>query len=231
MGMKKVVVIIVEGISDEIALEGVLRKVYNTDEVRYRIVGSDITSTFDNRRNNIKSKVTEQIKAAINRLSIDKEDILKVIHIVDMDGAYIDENHIRENKLIDGFRYYQNRIEARNIDEVIDRNKRKTENLNVLSELKKVFVSLDYSVYYLSCNQEHVLHNLIHVADRDKAEYAERFNEKYEDNLEGFKEFIQNKEFAVQGDYKDTWDFIKKDTNSLKRYSNFHLILKNEGLI
>lgn len=231
MGMKKVVVIIVEGISDEIALEGVLRKIYSTDEVRYRIVGSDITSTFDNRRNNIKSKVTEQIKAAINRLSIDKEDILKVIHIVDMDGAYIDENHIRENKLIDGFRYYQNRIEAKNIDEVIDRNKRKTENLNVLSELKKVFVSLDYSVYYLSCNQEHVLHNLIHVADRDKAEYAERFNEKYEDNLEGFKEFIQNKEFAVQGDYRDTWDFIKKDTNSLKRYSNFHLILKNEGLI
>ena len=30
--------------------------------------------------------------------------------------------------------------------------------------------------------------------------------------------------FAVEGNYKDTWNFIQQDTNSLKRYSNIHLL-------
>ncbi|MGL5639787.1 MAG: hypothetical protein ACRCW7_10710, partial [Cetobacterium sp.] len=76
-----------------------------------------------------------------------------------------------------------------------------------------------------------VLHNLIDVPDNQKRILAEKFNDEYEDNFDEFKAFITNKEFAVNGNYAETWEFIKKDNNSLKRFSNIHLLLKEENLI
>ena len=42
-----------------------------------------------------------------------------------------------------------------------------------------------------------------------------------------FIDFINNKDFKVLVDYKATWDFIKKDLNSVNRYSNFWLFFEN----
>ena len=42
-----------------------------------------------------------------------------------------------------------------------------------------------------------------------------------------FIDFINNKDFKVLGDYKATWDFIKKDLNSVNRYTNFWLFFEN----
>lgn len=114
---------------------------------------------------------------------------------------------------------------------VIERNERKVGNLNVLSCLDKVNRSLDYTLYYFSCNQEHVLHNIIDAPDNGKNVLAEKFNDKYEADFEAFKEFISNQEFAVNGCYSETWEFIKRDNNSLKRFSNFHLLLREEGIL
>ena len=36
---------------------------------------------------------------------------------------------------------------------------------------------------------------------------------------------MRSKDFVVEGDYKDTWLFIKEDLNSLNRYCNFNLYL------
>ena len=53
--------------------------------------------------------------------------------------------------------------------------------------------------------------------------FADRF---YEKEIE-FIDFINNKDFKVLGDYKTTWNFIKKDLNSVNRYSNFWLFFEN----
>ena len=42
-----------------------------------------------------------------------------------------------------------------------------------------------------------------------------------------FIDFINNKDFKVLVDYKTTWAFIKKDLNSVNRYSNFWLFFEN----
>lgn len=231
MARKKVVIVIVEGISDEMALEGSLRNLYKSEEVRFKVVRSDITSDRNSSSNNIKAKVAELIKSEMSRFSLDREDILKVIHIVDMDGAYINEDAIKESAKIQEFKYTENYILAPRVEKVVERNERKAKNLNVLSCLNKINVSLDYSLYYFSCNQEHVLHNLIDVPDNQKRTLAEKFNDQYEDNFDEFKDFITSEEFAVKGSYSETWEFIKKDNNSLKRFSNIHLLLKEENLI
>ena len=41
-------------------------------------------------------------------------------------------------------------------------------------------------------------------------------------------EFICDKEFAVEGSYVETWNFIKQDTHSLKRYTNFQLFFDED---
>lgn len=51
MPRKKVVMVIVEGISDEIALEGSLRNIYQDREVRFKVVRSDITSDRESNGN------------------------------------------------------------------------------------------------------------------------------------------------------------------------------------
>ena len=72
---------------------------------------------------------------------------------------------------------------------------------------------------------EHVLHNISkNLSNEQKKDLSESFDLKYEDKLEEFISFINDSEFAVGGDYKQTWDFIKQGINSLNRYSNIHLL-------
>ena len=69
MARKKVVIVIVEGISDEMALEGSLRNLYKSKEVRFKVVRSDITSDRNSSSNNIRAKVAELIKSEMFRFS------------------------------------------------------------------------------------------------------------------------------------------------------------------
>lgn len=63
-------------------------------------------------------------------------------------------------------------------------------------------------------------------SDEEKEEMSDDFAERYEGKVEEFIQFISNPSFAVDGSYKQTWKFIEKDNNSLKRYTNMHLIFQ-----
>lgn len=52
---------------------------------------------------------------------------------------------------------------------------------------------------------------------------ADQFDDLYGDAPEAFLEFIKSKDFAVPGDYAETWNFIEDGVHSLERWSNFHL--------
>lgn len=231
MARKKIVLFILEGTSDEIALEGSLRNIYKPNEIRFCIVRTDITTKNGVTRNNIKNKLIEIIKIELTRFPYKNSDILKVIHLTDMDGAYVDEESIIEDRSCDGFIYSETNIKAKSRVNVIGRNKRKGENLEVLLELNSIYNGLSYNLYYFSCNQEHTLHNIINVEKSKKEELAEKFNDKYEDDFDGFKNFICSKDIKVEGNYRETWEFIKKGNNSLKRFSNLHLLLEEERIV
>lgn len=226
MARKKIVLFILEGTSDEIALEGSLRNIYKPNEIKFCIVKTDITTKNKVTKNNIKNKLIGIIKTELGRSPYKISDILKVIHLTDMDGAYIDEDSIIEDRSCNRFIYSETNIRAKSKVNVIGRNKRKRENLEVLISLNSIYNKLSYNIYYFSCNQEHALHNMIDVKSNKKEKLAEKFNEKYEEDFDGFKNFICSKDIKVVGDYKETWEFIKKENNSLKRFSNLHLLLK-----
>ena len=49
------------------------------------------------------------------------------------------------------------------------------------------------------------------------------------ENQNEFIQFISDESVAVEGSYKETWEYIEKDLNSLNRHSNMNLIFqKNE---
>ena len=92
----------------------------------------------------------------------------------------------------------------------------------------KTIKDIPYMALYMSRNLEYLLHNISDdLSDDEKIELADAFADKYIDNTEEFVEFISDSDFTVKGNLQQTWDFIFQGTNSLNRYSNFHLILEN----
>ena len=74
---------------------------------------------------------------------------------------------------------------------------------------------------------DHVLHNKANLSKADKDKLAIKFENQFYGRPAEFRDFFIKNSFSVQGEYKDTWEFIKVETNSLKRYSNFAVYLKN----
>lgn len=225
MKTKKVVLFIVEGISDQTSLALILSRLIKSESVRFHIVNGDITSDYQTTGANVITKVNEQIKRFLNNNFLKKTDILKIVQLVDADGAFVGKEYIEEDN-IEGFLYSSDSIKAKNTEAVMQRNQRKSSILNKLSTCSQIS-GIAYELYYFSCNLEHVLHNDCNIDDNKKDELAEGFSDKFYGKEIQFVEFISNKEFAVHGDFKATWEFIKLSNNSLNRYSNFHLFFKN----
>lgn len=227
MARKKVVLFIVEGITDKESLELLLTELIEDDgQTIFEVVGGDITSDEDINRSNIKKKITDIIKDGGKR-KFRPSDYQEVVHLVDMDAVFISEENIYEDKDLDRFVYKDDGIYARNIEKVIERNNRKKKLLNLLLSTNKVYRSVPYRVFYFSCNLEHVLHNEREVEENLKIKYAENFQDRYIDNLEGFVNLICNSSFTVKKDYKESWDFIKQGNNSIKRFTNFNILLND----
>jgi len=225
METKKIILFIVEGITDKTSLGSIIDKLVSSNLVRFYIAGGDVTSDQFSNSANAVTKVNDQIKKFINReLGIEKRDIIQIVHLIDMDGAYIESDQIQVEE-VEGFVYSETAIIASSANHVIERNNRKQQVINKLS-LCSTISGIPYNMYYFSRNLEHVLHNEVNLSDKLKMAYAERFSDAYYKTEATFIDFIRDEQFAVKGHYKETWEFIKLNGNSLKRYSNFHLFFE-----
>ena len=72
----------------------------------------------------------------------------------------------------------------------------------------------------MSCNLDHVLYNKLNSSDEDKETDAFQFAKYYKDKIPEFVQFISESDFSVTGDYRESWNFIQQDLNSLNRYTN-----------
>lgn len=227
MARKKVVLFIVEGFTDQESLELLLGELFEgNNQIIFQVVNGDVTSSNSVDTTNIKKKLTEIIKDGGKR-KFRPSDYLEVIHLVDMDAAFISEENIYQDLSVDKFVYKETGIFSRRTEDVIKRNDKKQRLLNLLLSTSKVYGSVPYRVFYFSRDLEHVLHNKIEVDSDLKMKYAKNFQDKYIDDLDGFVEFICNSSFSVGKEYRESWDFIRRDNNSIKRFSNFDIFLKD----
>lgn len=223
---KKVVLFLVEGASDLTSLEFIDN--INTDEtIKFQITSGDITSKLNITPQNCREEINKILLSFLERSKLRKTDIIKIIHILDIDGVYIPEINIIEDKNIKKFLYTINGIVAPSKENVQKRNESKKQIVEKLLVTSKIN-SIPYEMYYMSCNLEHVLHDKLEdISEDEKKELANKFADKFYEKEIEFIDFINNKDFKVLGNYKATWDFIKKDLNSVNRYSNFWLFFEN----
>ena len=223
---KKVILFLVEGASDLTSLEFIDN--INTDEtIKFQITSGDITSKLNITPQNCREEINKILLSFLERSKLRKTDIIKIIHILDIDGVYIPEINIIEDKNIKKFLYTINGIVAPSKENVQKRNESKKQIVEKLLVTSKIN-SIPYEMYYMSCNLEHVLHDKLEdISEDEKKELANKFADRFYEKEIEFIDFINNKDFKVLGDYKATWDFIKKDLNSVNRYSNFWLFFEN----
>lgn len=223
---KKVILFLVEGASDLTSLEFIDN--INTDEtIKFQITSGDITSKLNITPQNCREEINKILLSFLERSKLRKTDIIKIIHILDIDGVYIPEINIIEDKNIKKFLYTINGIVAPSKENVQRRNENKKQIVEKLLVTSKIN-SIPYEMYYMSCNLEHVLHDKLEdISEDEKKELANKFADRFYEKEIEFIDFINNKDFKVLGDYKTTWNFIKKDLNSVNRYSNFWLFFEN----
>lgn len=224
MPRKKIILFIVEGITEKIALGLVLSKLLTTSDVQFQVTNGDLTTRNNVSQSTIKNALGEVIKKFINPV-YQSSDILEIVHLIDTDGVFVDDSAVRQHSATSGRGtiYAENCIYTDNTANICARNAQKRAILNLLINTSSAYKGIPYKVYFFSCNLDHVLHNSCNLSNEDKVTKAEEFRAQYANNLNGFIEFIQNPDFAVSGDYLVTWSYIKQNNNSLKKHSNFHV--------
>ena len=186
----------------------------------------DVVEYLYNKPYKGKVYIDDEIKKSISKKYFKKSDIIQIIHIVDLDGTYIDPNNVvyHDNDKIE---YCSDCIKTKNVQGTINRNNCKARILNKLSSTN-IINGIPYRIFFFSTNLEHVLHNVQNATREEKNNLAQNFEDRFYDKPKDFIKFINNKDFAINKEYEETWNFIKKENNSLKRYTNFNLYFIDE---
>lgn len=225
---KKIILILVEGGSDLISLELIKKLNRHQEEIAFKITKGDITSNERTTLANCISKVNDKITEFIAESKVKKSDIIKLVHILDTDGTYISDDNIEIDTRATDFIYTDDKIIASSKDRVSERNAKKKSIMDKLLITAKIS-SIDYELYYMSCNLDHVLHNRRDIlTDEAKKQFSNAFADEYYGREEEFLTFINDDSFKVSGSYQETWSFIKLNSNSLKRYSNLCLFFEKD---
>ena len=230
MPRRKVILVIVEGISEETALGTLLTKIFPSNLVFVDVICGDITTREGVSGAKIVAAVRDEIKRYAERNKLKQKDFQEVIHLIDTDGVYIENSNVIEDSDALSPIYLQTGIRTCRKTGIEGRNSQKRENLNRLWP-KGTIWNVPYRVYYMSCNLDHVLYDKPNSSDCEKEENAIKFAEKYEFDVPGFKQFMTLSAFSVMSGYKESWEFISKGLNSLKRYTNMGLCLPEENAI
>ena len=223
---KKILLVLVEGITDQASLELILTNLAsNSHKLILQVTYGDVTSLYTSTPQNIRSKINELIKSDGKKHL--PSDYQEIIHIIDLDGVYLSHDRIIEDLTLNSLEYHSNEIRAPDINDVIKRNERKKEIINKLITTKFIRRSIPYRLFYFSCNLEHVLHDVMFVEDKDKIKLANKFEDSYYDNLDKFLDFMCFSDFSSKQNYLESWDEIKLINAFIPRKTNLDVFLKD----
>lgn len=228
MAKRKIVFVIVEGPSDDEALGVILSKIYDEDSVYVHIMHGDITTQSGVFSSNIVSKIGKCVKEYAAQNHYKSTDFKEIIHIVDMDGAYVPDSAVVEDPKAVKPIYSVTEIRSADPAGIVRRNARKRENIERLRSTGQIW-KLPYGIYYMSCNLDHALYGKLNSSDEEKEEDAYQFAKRYRGDIPGFLKYIKGSEFSVGPDYKESWKYITEGLHSLERHTNIGICFNSKS--
>ena len=228
MPRKKIVFVIVEGSSDEEAPGVLLNRIYDSKAVYVQVMHCDITTELDVNAGNVVAKIGDVVKQYAGR-AFKSGDFSRIIHITDMDGAFIPDDAVVEDNTAVKPIYSATEIRTQRKSGIENRNQRKRECLNRLSSASRIW-GVPYQIYYMSCNLDHTLYGKLNSTDDEKEADAFAFAKKYRDDIPGFMKYISESDFSVAGCYPQSWQYIREGLHSLERHTNFGLCFQEEAV-
>ncbi len=228
---KKFILFIVEGRNDETEMDAILKT------PRFKQLSEKYTFKFIRAKNDITASA--KVKSAQGELTkyvqdfrmksgpwrgIKVDEIHEVVQLVDLDGAFIPPDHIfrGENSW---FEYSDEGITTKNVDGARGRNKKKAESLNKLAFNVKKIDNIPYSIYYVSCNMDHVLFNQRSLTPDQKNDKAKIFWFHCKEHPEVLDETIFKEGIATKENYEQSWEEMQQGNESLMRHTNMNLFL------
>ena len=231
MAQKKILLFLVEGPSETTALDSLIIKLVKEQvKVRFDGYGGDLLTKFT-RIQSVKKSVGDEVNSFMSKYGFKKENLYKVVHLVDTDGCFIPDANIMYNAEYTkekGCFYSTDHIETDNVELKIKRNALKRSAIKVLTTMQKSVIlrTVPYEIYYFSCNLDHVLHGNPNLGYSDKVEYAYNFMKNYIDNPQEFIKFMKSVLPPETNSLAETWTYLESGINSLSRCSNFYYFLK-----
>ena len=225
---KKVMLVVVEGPTDETALGYLFDKLFSGERVTFDIVGGDTTTAILPAGGSAVNEVQRVIREHMCGQPYSWKDLGRIVQIVDLDGAFVGDDLVVPSS--EGLEYRTDCIKTDDVERLRARNRTKSLALRKLvgtKELKYSGKGVPYEVYFMSRNLEHALHNVVESVDsKEKERLARLFRKRYAEDLEGFVRFMQSDEVAVAGDYRESWNAVREGALSLQRGSNLRILLE-----
>lgn len=227
---KKIILLLVEGPSDEDCLALIYSKLVKEQDIEFDVLHTDITADENMTVKYIENRIEKEIEKYLDRNPfIKKSDILKVVQIIDTDGAFIPVSQVKPSSS-GKTEYFETYIEAKNQNRLIRRNISKRAIVYHLMKSENV-AGIPYEIYYFSRNMEHVLHNIPQdLSDEEKEDLAFEIANRYSECPKDFLRLLYEESFCVPGTYEETWKFIMQNGNSLKRYCNMTVFFEKLGI-
>ena len=202
-----------------------------------KISGGDPTSDIDIYPGNIEEQITKRVDRTTDEgVFIYPKEVVKIVQIVDMDGAYVLDDHIHRRSTRDlkeeNRQYCENCIETDNLFATKRNLARKRENLDYLVGLKGFKLgskSVEYSIYFFSSNLEHFMYGIRNMDGNTKIGKAIDFSLECMDDPEWFEKKMRTGDYLLtDSSYEESWNFIReRGLNSLSRVSNINHMLED----
>jgi len=219
---KKVVIFIVEGNSDKKALEKIFQKIYKHKNIVFKFTDGDITSDETMNIYTVCDAIYDKVNEYTKDKKLQSKHIWQIVHIFDTDGTYVPDSAIVKGDS-KKYVYSPTEISCRNIQSVLDRNKRKSKLMNFLLEQKDI-KGIPYIGYFMSSNLDHALYDEQNLADDLKGDYADAFYTEFVGREELFVDFLKDEVVnGVPDGFPVSLHYIKEGLHSLERHTNLHI--------
>lgn len=179
---------------------------------------------------NIKNTVRKYVVELVDRKRLYTwTDLARIIHVVDLDGAFVQDDRVVEQSGIQHIVYKHDSIVCADRERILKRNHVKAKNTISLVRTSALMYgrrSVPYQVYYMSRNLEHALFGIERdLTDEQKERLSRGFADECRKDPDKLVQTLTDSAVLHAMDYRESWEWAQDGTSSLHRGSNLGLVV------